>query len=63
MTQLILFQFKKIYSLSNLQIEKDNKADGTRARNSSHDLEELLKEFREDSLGSSKEVIVIAFLM
>jgi hypothetical protein len=38
-----------------LQIEKGNKAAGTRARKSSLDLEKLLKEFRKASLEESKK--------
>jgi len=38
-----------------LQIEKGNKAAGTRARKSSLDLEKLLKEFRKASLEASKK--------
>lgn len=37
-----------------LQIEKGNKAAGTRARKSSLDLEKLMKEFRKASLEASK---------
>jgi len=40
---------------ANLQIEKGNKAAGTRARKSSLDLEKLLKEFRKASLEASKK--------
>lgn len=38
-----------------LQIEKGNKAAGTRARKSSLDLEKMLKEFRKVSLEESKK--------
>ena len=37
-----------------LQIEKGNKAAGTRARKASLELEKLLKEFRKASLEASK---------
>ncbi len=37
-----------------LQIEKGNKAAGTRARKASLELEKLLKQFRKDSLEASK---------
>lgn len=37
-----------------LQIEKGNKAAGTRARKASLELEKLLKQFRKESLESSK---------
>jgi len=40
---------------ANLQIEKANKAAGTRARKSSLDLEKLLKEFRKVSVEVSKK--------
>ena len=40
---------------ANLQIEKGNKAAGTRARKTSLDLEKLLKEFRKASLEASKK--------
>ncbi len=40
---------------ASLQIEKGNKAAGTRARKSSLDLEKLLKEFRKASLEESKK--------
>lgn len=39
---------------ADLQVEKGNKAAGTRARKTSLDLEKLLKEFRKASIGSSK---------
>ncbi len=38
-----------------MQVEKGNKAAGTRARKSSLDLEKLLKEFRKVSIESSKK--------
>ena len=38
-----------------LQVEKGNKAAGTRARKSSLELEKLLKEFRKVSIDSSKK--------
>ena len=37
-----------------LQVEKGNKADGTRARKASLELEKLMKEFRKESLAYSK---------
>jgi hypothetical protein len=40
---------------ANLQIEKSNKAAGTRARKASLELEKLLKEFRKVSLEYSKK--------
>jgi hypothetical protein len=40
---------------ANLQIEKSNKAAGTRARKASLELEKLLKEFRKVSLEHSKK--------
>lgn len=40
---------------ADLQLEKGNKAAGTRARKGSLDLEKLLKEFRKVSLEESKK--------
>ncbi|MEI6556252.1 MAG: histone H1 [Paludibacter sp.] len=40
---------------ADLQVEKGNKAAGTRARKTSLDLEKLLKEFRKASIGASKK--------
>ena len=37
-----------------LQVEKGNKAAGTRARKASLELEKLMKEFRKESLAYSK---------
>jgi len=37
-----------------LQVEKDNKAAGTRARKASLELEKMLKEFRKASIEASK---------
>jgi hypothetical protein len=48
-------EFEALATDANLQIEKGNKAAGTRARKSSLDLEKLLKEFRKVSLGASKK--------
>lgn len=39
---------------ANLQIEKNNKAAGTRARKSSLEIEKMMKEFRKASLEASK---------
>ena len=39
---------------ANLQMEKGNKAAGTRARKVSLELEKLLKQFRKESLEASK---------
>lgn len=38
-----------------LQLEKNNKAAGTRARKASLDLEKLMKEFRKASLEAAKK--------
>lgn len=38
-----------------LQVEKDNKAAGTRARKTSLAIEKLMKEFRKESLDLSKK--------
>lgn len=48
-------EFEAFATDANLQIEKGNKAAGTRARKSSLDLEKLLKEFRKVSLEESKK--------
>jgi hypothetical protein len=48
-------EFEVLTTDANLQIEKGNKAAGTRARKSSLDLEKLLKEFRKASLEASKK--------
>ena len=48
-------EFESLITDANLQIEKGNKAAGTRARKSSLDLEKLLKEFRKASLEASKK--------
>ena len=39
---------------ANLQVEKGNKAAGTRARKASLELEKMLKEFRKKSIEASK---------
>ena len=48
-------EFEALATDANLQIEKGNKAAGSRARKSSLDLEKLLKEFRKVSLEASKK--------
>lgn len=48
-------EFEAFATDANLQVEKGNKAAGTRARKSSLDLEKLLKEFRKVSVESSKK--------
>ena len=48
-------EFEALTTDANLQIEKGNKAAGTRARKSSLDLEKLLKEFRKASLEAPKK--------
>jgi hypothetical protein len=48
-------RFESFATDSNLQIEKSNKAAGTRARKASLELEKLLKEFRKVSLDYSKK--------
>lgn len=40
---------------AHLQVEKDNKAAGTRARKTSLAIEKLMKEFRKESLDLSKK--------
>ncbi len=39
---------------ANLQVEKNNKAAGARARKASLELEKLLKQFRKDSIAATK---------
>ncbi len=48
-------EFAAFTTDASLQIEKGNKAAGTRARKSSLDLEKMLKEFRKTSLELSKK--------
>ena len=48
-------EFEAFATDANLQVEKGNKAAGTRARKSSLDLEKLLKGFRKASLVASKK--------
>ncbi len=48
-------EFEAFKADAELQLEKSNKAAGTRARKSSLDLEKLLKEFRKVSLEESKK--------
>lgn len=40
---------------ANLQIEKNNKAAGTRARKASLEIEKMMKDFRKASLEASKQ--------
>lgn len=46
--------FAKFSEDAKLQMEKGNKAAGTRARKASLELEKLLKQFRKESLEASK---------
>ncbi|MBA5791584.1 histone H1 [Flavobacterium sp. xlx-214] len=46
--------FETLKTDTELQVEKGNKAAGTRARKTSLELEKLLKEFRKASLEASK---------
>jgi hypothetical protein len=48
-------EFEAFAKDADLQVEKGNKAAGTRARKSSLELEKLLKEFRKVSLAASKK--------
>ncbi|MFW9596674.1 MAG: histone H1 [Paludibacter sp.] len=48
-------EFEAFATDAALQVEKGNKAAGTRARKSSLELEKLLKEFRKVSIDSSKK--------
>lgn len=47
--------FKTFIEDANLQIEKGNKAAGTRARKASLEIEKAMKEFRKISLEESKK--------
>ena len=47
-------EFESFTTESTQQVEKGNKAAGTRARKASLSLEKLLKEFRKASLDASK---------
>ena len=55
----LLTQIQDVYAAfsidAGLQIEKNNKAAGTRARKASLELEKLMKEFRKLSLEESKK--------
>lgn len=55
----LLTQIQDVYAAfstdATLQIEKNNKAAGTRARKASLELEKLMKEFRKLSLEESKK--------
>ncbi len=48
-------EFEGFATDADLQVEKGNKAAGTRARKVSLDLEKLLKEFRKVSIEESKK--------
>ena len=47
--------FEAFATDATLQLEKSNKAAGTRARKASLDLEKLMKEFRQASLEAAKK--------
>lgn len=51
----IMTELEAFKTDAELQIEKENKAAGTRARKSSLAIEKLLKEFRKASLEESKK--------
>ena len=51
----LLNEFEGLKSDAQQQIEKENKAAGTRARKSSLAIEKLMKEFRKASLDASKK--------
>ncbi|PZR20782.1 MAG: histone H1 [Flavobacterium psychrophilum] len=53
--QKIAAEFEAFKADAELQVEKSNKAAGTRARKSSLELEKLLKEFRKVSVEESKK--------
>jgi len=48
-------EFEAFATDADLQVEKGNKAAGTRARKSSLDMEKLLKEFRKVSIEAAKK--------
>jgi hypothetical protein len=48
-------EFEAFATDADLQVEKSNKAAGTRARKTSLDLEKLLKEFRKVSIEAAKK--------
>ncbi|AIL46951.1 histone H1 [Elizabethkingia anophelis] len=50
----INIEFEALKADAELQVEKGNKAAGTRARKTSLSLEKLLKEFRKVSIEASK---------
>ena len=50
----ILKQAAELSKDANAQVEKGNKAAGTRARKASLELEKLMKEFRKASLAAAK---------
>ena len=52
--QKINASYEALKADAELQVEKGNKAAGTRARKASLELEKLLKEFRKASLEASK---------
>jgi hypothetical protein len=51
----IVESYSKMIEDANAQIEKGNKAAGTRARKASLELEKLLKEFRKTSIEAAKK--------
>lgn len=55
LVEKIQAEFAAFNEDANAQIEKGNKAAGTRARKSSLELEKMLKEFRKVSLDESKK--------
>ena len=59
----LLTQIQDVYAAFStdavLQIEKNNKAAGTRARKASLELEKLMKEFRKLSLEESKKYFLL----
>ena len=62
----LLTQIQDVYAAFSidaaLQIEKNNKAAGTRARKASLELEKLMKEFRKLSLEESKKYFLLFWL-
>ncbi|MDR0972385.1 MAG: histone H1 [Prevotellaceae bacterium] len=46
--------YKEFSTDANLQVEKGNKAAGTRARKASLEIEKLMKQFRKESIAAAK---------
>ena len=55
LVQQIQAAYEAFVADANLQLQKNNKAAGTRARKSSLEIEKLMKEFRKASLEAAKQ--------